>query len=320
MELQKSNEMPKEEPQGKPKGPSISKTVHVMPSKPPAQPTAVAETGQPAAPIAEKPAPPAREEPAPLLSANHAPPAGEESSRPIKGISLGKRLSAFEMAARNAPRLKIPWKYRLRPDKGLARRAAWDVSALLSLLVNAVLLAVIVLLAVQVRNLKGTVNGLLGGLYDNFTRMDNSVISTTITINQLPIPIDFVLPVSQPSTNVTLTQDVTIRGAHVVINTGAMSINSAATVTLPAGTTLPVSLYMEIPVKTTVLLDLALPVNIKLAEANFPDPNIANLHAAFVGLQNTVGPFYCLLQPGAQDYTGFYICQQGNYALKPTNP
>jgi hypothetical protein len=318
MELLKTNETSREDSQGKPKGPS--KIIHVMPSKSPAQPAAMAETGQPATPVAEKTAPPASEDPAPLSGANPAPPAGKKPFQFVRGISLGKRLSAFEKAARNAPRLKIPLKYRLLPDKGLARRAAWDISAILSLLVNAVLLAVIVILAVQVSNLKSTVNGLLGGLYDNFVRMDNSVISTTITVNQMPIPIDFILPVSQPSINVTLTQDVTIRGARVVINTGAMSINSSATVTLPAGTTLPVSLYMEIPVKTTVLLDLALPVNIKLAEANFPDPNIANLHAAFVGLQNTVGPFYCLLQPGAQNYAGSYICQQGIYVPKSTNP
>jgi hypothetical protein len=133
----------------------------------------------------------------------------------------------------------------------------------------------------------------------------------------MPIPLDFTLPVVQPSTNVTLTEDVTIRGAYVVINTGALSINSSATVTLPRGTTLPVSLNMDVPVRTTVLVDLKVPVNIKLAEANPADPNTANLHSAFIGLQNTVGPFYCLLQPDAQDYSGTYVCEQGVYAQKP---
>jgi hypothetical protein len=74
---------------------------------------------------------------------------------------------------------------------------------------------------------------------------------------------------------------------------------------------------MDVPVKTTVFVDLKVPVNIKLAEALPADPNTANLHSAFIGLQNTVGPFYCLLQPSAKDYAGAYVCQQGVYPLKP---
>jgi hypothetical protein len=215
--------------------------------------------------------------------------------------------------------LKIPLKYRLIPDKGLFRRAAWDVSAILSLLVNAILLAVIVVLAFQIRNLKSTVNGLVGGLYNNFVALDNSVISTTLTVPNITIPIDFSLPVVQPSTNVTLTEDVTIRGAYVVINTDAIRINSAATVTLPRGTTLPVSLNMVVPVQTTVSLNLDVPVVIKLSESNPAGDQQAGLHDAFLGLQNTVGPYYCLFNPDIVS-GGSYVCQQGNYLPKPINP
>ncbi|KAF0108337.1 MAG: hypothetical protein FD146_911 [Anaerolineaceae bacterium] len=303
MVLPKSNETPQEEPQGKPKGPSTTRAVHVMPARQPAtlslkgKPAAAAGTDQPAAPPAEKAAPPANGKP----------------SRSGKGINPGKKLSSIEIAARNAPRLKIPWKYRLRPDFGLARRAAWDVSAIASLLVNAVLLTVVIILAFQVKTLKGTVNGLLGGLYDNFVRMDNSVISTTINVPELSIPLNFTLPVVQEETYVTLTRDVTIRNAIVGV------LSQPTTVVLPRGTSLPVSLNMNVQVNTTVVVkDVKVPVTIQLATANSPDPNVANLHGAFIGLQNTVGPFYCLLDPGAKDYTGAFICLQGTYVPKPT--
>jgi hypothetical protein len=305
MKLPDTNEPAKEPAQKK----STPRTVHVVSArKPAAQPQAAATPQAVPPPSAEK-----QEEPKPAAEKS-APP---EKPQRGKGINPGKKLSAIEHAGKNAPRLKIPFKYRLRPDKSLLRRAVWDVSSIISLVVNIVLAVIIIALGLRLRQLQDTVNGLLGGLYDNFVRMDNSVISTTISVDQMPIPLDFNLPVVQPSTNVTLTEDVIIRGAQVVINTGVLNINSTATVTLPRGTTLPVSLNMDVPVKTTVYVDLKVPVNIKLAEALPADPNAANLHSAFVGLQNTVGPFYCLLQPGAKDYAGAYVCQQGVYTQKP---
>lgn len=298
MTLPKPEETPKEEPQGKAEGPVSGRTVRVVPARQPAGPPApAAET-----PVAPPPIQPP-EQTAP-------PPPVEKTPRAGKGISGGKKLAAIELDARAAERLKIPWKYRLRPDLGLARRAAWDISAVLSLLLNAVLLTVVLLLAAQVKSLKNTVNGLLGGLYDNFVRMDNAVISTTININQMPIPLNFTLPVEQEEVYVTLTRDVTIRNALV----GVLSLPTS--VTLPRGTVLPVSLRMDVPVKTVVLVDLRVPVNIKLAEANPPDPNAASLHQAFLGLQDTIGPFYCLLEPGARDYTGAYVCREGAYVPK----
>jgi hypothetical protein len=308
MKLPDTNEPAKEPAQDKSKGPSSPRTVHVVAARKPAAPAQAAPQAA-TPPVAEKKT--ASPKPA---AEKKAPP---EKPQRGKGINPGKKLSAIEHAGKSAPRMKIPFKYRLRPDKSLLRRAVWDVSSIISLVVNIVLAIIIIALGLRLRQLQSTVNGLLGGLYDNFVRMDNSVISTTISVDQMPIPLDFNLPVVQPSTNVTLTEDVTIRGAYVVINTGALSINSSATVTLPRGTSLPVSLSMDVPVKTTVLVDLKVPVNIKLSEANSPDPNIANLHGAFIGLQNTVGPFYCLLQPAAKDYAGAYICQQGAYTPKP---
>jgi hypothetical protein len=220
---------------------------------------------------------------------------------------LWKKFQGIMQASRRKSGTKVPRKY-------LVRTAAWDLSAIISLLVNAVLLGVILLLAFRVSTLQNTLNGLLGGLYDNFVRMDRSYITTTIQVQDMPIPLDFSLPVVQDQTNVTLTQAVTVRNAYVVIDTGELNISAPATVTLPAGTTLPVSLNMQVPVQTTVLVDLLVPVNIELATARSSDPSIANLHTAFLGLQDTIGPLYCLLSADAMDYMSRPLCnEQGIY-------
>ncbi|MCS7010972.1 MAG: hypothetical protein NZL98_06365 [Anaerolineales bacterium] len=253
--------------------------------------------------------PPVAKQPSPSTAvATSSPPAASPSPQEqAVATPPGQRLKAILKAGEKAPPAKLPWRYRLVPTCTRLRHAAWDVAAVISLTVNAILLGVILVLVTQLQQLKQTVNGLMGGLYDNFVRMDNSVISTTIVIEDLTIPIDFTLPVVQDEIYVTLTRDVTIRNALV----GILSLPT--TVTLPKGTRLAISLGMDVPVKTEVSVDLQVPVNIQLSRAIPADPNVPNLHQAFLGLQNTIGPFYCLFEPDAQDYTGVYLCREGEY-------
>jgi len=188
----------------------------------------------------------------------------------------------------------VPFKYRLRPNRELTRRAYWDVTAALSLLVNAILVAVLVIMAGQIKGLKTTVSGLLGGLYGNFVEMDQASITTNIAV-EAEIPIQFNLPVSQ-ETDVTLTRSVSIPGAYVVLNGMSVPVNF----TLPSGTNLPIALNMEIPVETTVPISLNVPVNIPL--------NQTSLHGPFTGLQTTIRPLYCLFDQNAQYPEGIFIC------------
>ncbi|MBI4730672.1 MAG: hypothetical protein HY781_00810 [Chloroflexi bacterium] len=234
----------------------------------------------------------------------------EREEEPSAGTNpLWKKFQVIMDAAKKSLPEKLPRKY-------LVRTAAWDLSAGFSLFVNAVLLGVVLLMAVKINTLQNTLNGLLGGLYDNFVRMDKSYITATILVEDMPIPLDFSLPVVQSETYVTLTRDVVVRNAIV----GILSVPT--TVTLPAGTSLPVSLNMNIPVQTTVLVDLQVPINIELASANSTDPAIANLHTAFLGLQDTIGPLYCLLQPTAVDYLSRPLCNdEGAYIFRtPPSP
>jgi hypothetical protein len=216
----------------------------------------------------------------------------------------GRRLHAFEAAAKKAPPARLPWHFRLRPNRERTHRAYWDVTATLSLFVNVVLAVLLIIMAGQIRNLKTTVNktvnDLLGGLYGNFVKMDQASINTTIMVNA-QIPLDFNLPVSQ-NTQVVLTSDVSIPRAHVVINTGGLNINAQANVTLPAGTSLPIALNLNIPVQSTIPISLQVPVNIPM--------NQTELHEPFTGLQTSLRPLYCLFNKNAQYPEGIYICAE----------
>jgi hypothetical protein len=210
------------------------------------------------------------------------------------------RLRAFVSPVKTTLPPKTPKKIRLRPNREMTRRAYWDVAAAFSLVVNAILVGALLVMSGQIRNLKTTMNGLLGGLYSNFVEMDKASITTTIPVDA-QIPVVFSLPI-QRNTTVTLTSAVPIIGAQVVINSGGLSINAPANVTLPAGTNLPIALNMDVPVQLTVPINLQVPVNIPL--------NQTNLHTPFTGLQQTIRPLYCTINKNAQYPQGFYICAE----------
>lgn len=239
-------------------------------------------------------------------------PAGEPAShlfpRPDQGAlprrakvaNPGRRLHAFEAAAIHSPPARVPWQYRLRPNRELTHRAYWDVAATFSLIVNAILIGLLLILAGQLRDLRTTVNGSLGGLYANITRMDQASINKTIQVNA-HIPLDITIPFSQ-NTDAVLNSDVSIPNAHLIINTGLFKINAQANVMLPAGTILPISLNLNIPVKSTLPVSLQVPVNIPLSQTDLHDP--------LTGLQASLRPLNCLLDRNAQYPSGIYLCAE----------
>ena len=148
---------------------------------------------------------------------------------------------------------------------------------------------------------QGQASGLLGGLYNNFVKMDQASIKTTIHVEK-EIPVQFSLNVSGP-TDVTLSRDVAISGALVTVNTGGLNINNArANIVLPAGTVLPITIQnLVVPVDQKVLAVLDVPVDIPL--------NQTQLHEPFVGLQKVVEPYYCMLEPLTL-VNNIYVCQK----------
>ena len=188
-------------------------------------------------------------------------------------------------------------------------RIWWTITALISMVVNIVVIAIVIILVGTYSKANGSlvlpkginekvVVNLLQGLYDNFQKMDEAHIKTDIVVEDT-IPVQFDLQLNQP-TVVTLTEAVTIYGAYVEINTGALNISAPATVVLPEGLDLPILLNLTVPVNTTIPVKLNVAVDIPLEETD--------LHEPFVGLQDVVQPLYCLVAPKAQMLNGGDIC------------
>ncbi|MGC8856918.1 MAG: hypothetical protein ACP5QU_08970, partial [Anaerolineae bacterium] len=140
---------------------------------------------------------------------------------------------------------------------------------------------------------------LLGGLYTNFEKMDRATIITTIPVDA-QIPLDITVPV-QTTTQIVLAEEARISRARVRINTAGLNIDAPADVTLPAGTPLMVTLDFNLQVQNLIPVHLDVPVRIPLAQTE--------LHEPFVGLQQVIKPFYCLVEPNALTLDGRMVCR-----------
>jgi hypothetical protein len=178
--------------------------------------------------------------------------------------------------------------------------ALWTVGAVLSILTNVILIAVLLSLGKQLFVLKDLVQRqVLGGLYYNFLLMDQAEIATDVVVEDR-IPISFDLPV-KTNTTVILTEATLIRGATVTLNTGGLNIVNAPTdIVLPANTRLPIALDIVVPVNASIPITLNVPVSIPLNETE--------LHQPFTGLQNVIAPFYFALRDAPDNWGGVAIC------------
>ena len=181
----------------------------------------------------------------------------------------------------------------------------------MSLLVDAILIAVMLILLINVRKLNLELNELkslsgmpletVSGLYANFEKMESARIVAEIPLT-IEIPVQFDLQINT-QTEVVLSQNTPISGARVTLSTGGLEISNApADIILPAGTRLPIILILTVPVSRNVPVNLLVPVNIELAKTD--------LNAPFVGLQDVLEPLYCLLDPKAVASDGILICEK----------
>lgn len=171
--------------------------------------------------------------------------------------------------------------------------AFWTIASVISLTVNIILIIILLItfqmLSAILTTTDDKISGLLGGLYTNFVKMDQATIATNIPVDAT-VPLNIVVPV-QATTRITLAESVVIPNAHVRINTGGLSIDADAVVTLPADTALTVNLDFPLNVQDSIPVHLDVPVNIPLDQTE--------LHEPFVGLQQVVEPWYCLIEPNA---------------------
>jgi hypothetical protein len=178
--------------------------------------------------------------------------------------------------------------------QGKVAPAFWNVASLVSIIVNAILIAVIILLARDLFAIKHLVSDqLIGGLYQNFVAMDNSHIVTNIQVHDTiqvndKIPVVFDLPLKQ-DTQVKLTKDTPVRNATIFLNGQAVPLD----IVLRKGTALNISLDLTVPVSQTVPVVLNVPVNLNVPVDIALDQT--DLHQPFVGLQEVVAPYHSLL-------------------------
>ena len=179
--------------------------------------------------------------------------------------------------------------------------AFWNIASIVSLSVNIILIIILILVGKQLFALKNMVSyQLIGGLHQNFIKMDQARIATTVKVNDT-IPVVFDLPV-QADTTVVLRKNTRIKNAIVNLSTGGLSIVKApANIVLPAGTELPISLSITVPVSTTVPVALTVPVDIPL--------NQTELHEPFVGLQSVVSPYDTMLTDLPNSWEQTPLCQ-----------
>lgn len=173
---------------------------------------------------------------------------------------------------------------------GELKPAFWTIAGALSLAVNVILIAVVLILGSQIFKIKAMLGDqLINGLYDNFVKMDQAHIISTIKVNDTiwvkdSIPVVFPLHLKQETT-VVLTRDTPIRRATVFLNGAAVPTD----LVLRQGTKLDIYLDLTVPVSQTIPVELKVPVSlnvpvdIALAETE--------LHTPFVGLQQVVEPY-----------------------------
>ena len=215
--------------------------------------------------------------------------------------------------------VKDPEQAEDRPSKfpPWARRLIWQgkiapaygtISSLISLTVNLILIVKLILLGRQLFALKALIqDGLIGGLYDNFVKMDQAHIITDLQVTA-PIPIRFDLPV-QTDTTVILTRDITIPNTYVSLNTSGvginLSINAPAEITLPVGTPLDINLSIMVPVSQTIQVSLPVHVDIPLEKTE--------LHEPFTGLQEVLLPYRRLMGELPNSWESTPLCPEENW-------
>ncbi len=245
--------------------------------------------------------------------ADEEPPRPPEPSRSVLDLLPRAPKNASTPPAPRPSAAKPPPKAEagLRSRKERIRYAFWDVTSWIGLVIDVVMIAVIILLLLYVRRLNIQMKELMSmssmpletvsGLYTNFEKMNNAHIITTINYST-DIPVQFDLQINQ-QTVVELSEPVRINNASVTLVTGGLEISGApANIILPAGTRLPITLSLNVPVDKTVSVSLQVPVDIPLASSD--------LGPAFTGLMDVLEPLYCLLDAEAVDSLGVSVCEK----------
>lgn len=189
--------------------------------------------------------------------------------------------------------------------EGRWRQIFWTVASALSLIINIILVVIVMVLLRYLFDLNKILEyDLVGGLHDNFVKMDQASIKTTISVEDTIQVVDtmavvFDLPLQQ-DTVVTLTENVSIPNTIVYLN----GVPIYTTVVLPSGTPLSINLDLTVPVSTTIPVVLNVPVALQVP-VDIPLSQ-TELHEPFVGLRDVVSPYREMLSDLPDSWSEFF--------------
>jgi len=185
--------------------------------------------------------------------------------------------------------------------------AFWTVACIFSLIVNAILIALLIGFGRNFFSTKELIaKGLINGASDNLALMDQAHIVDSVPVQtevrlQDTLPVVFTLPISQ-NTQLVLAQDTRIPGAYIYLNNTAVLTD----LTLPARTPIQVSMNMSIPVNTSVPISMTVPISMQVPVDIAIDQT--DLHQSIVGLQGVIDPYKTLMESTFNSPKDFPLC------------
>ncbi len=194
---------------------------------------------------------------------------------------------------------RIVWQGKVLP-------AFWTIASALSIVINIVLIVAVLILAGELFSIKKLVQvQLVDGLYENFVKMDDAHIQTTIQVSDTiqlhdSIPVVFDLPLKQ-GTEIKLTKDTPIKKANVILNGQPVPTD----IILKEGTRMSIALDLVVPVNQQVPVELSVPVKLTVP-VDIPLSQ-TELHEPFAGLQDVVAPYKKFLD-GLPNSWGGLMC------------
>jgi hypothetical protein len=209
------------------------------------------------------------------------------ASQRIESKKIDRLVSSIDKYLQDERVRRVLWRGRLGP-------AFWTTASVISLVVNIILLAFLIALARELFTLQSMVSDrLVGGLYENFVKMDQAHIQTTILVSDTiqvkdTLPVVFDLPLKK-GTRVTITQDTPVGDTTIYLNGAAVPLD----LVLPKGTELNIQLDLSVPVSQTIPVELDVPVRLNVP-VDIPLDQ-TQLHDAFLGLRTVIEPYHLSL-------------------------
>jgi hypothetical protein len=166
---------------------------------------------------------------------------------------------------RSSSERKRPMRYRLtNTPRDFQIERVWRAIAALSLVLNVLLMVGLIVVGRSQSRSTETMTALVGDVRDGFSALMSADLTAEVGVSQ-QIPIELELPLQQ-DTVVTLTEQTSVEGALITIQTSNFQVyNAPAIVVLPPGTRLPIALDVNIPLRTTVPIELEVPVRFTIA-------------------------------------------------------